>query len=75
MATDMKAILDNQRAAFEAARPESMSVRKDRLKRLIAMIKDNGEEFARAMSRDFGHRSHEQSMMTDIVPSISAVKY
>jgi coniferyl-aldehyde dehydrogenase len=39
------------------------------------MIKDNGEEFARAMSRDFGHRSHEQSMMTDIVPSISAVKY
>ena len=75
MATDMKAILDNQRAAFEAARPESMSVRKDRLKRLIAMITDNGEEFARAMSRDFGHRSHEQSMMTDIVPSISAVKY
>jgi len=73
--TAMMATLQRQRDAFTAARPESMSVRKDRLKRIIAMMKETGEEFARAISRDFGHRSHEQSLMTDIMPSVTAAKY
>jgi coniferyl-aldehyde dehydrogenase len=38
-------------------------------------MKDGGEELARAVSRDFGHRSHEQSLMTDIMPSVTAAKY
>ena len=71
----MADILQRQRAAFTTARPEALAVRKDRLKRIIAMMVDTGEEFARAISRDFGHRSHEQSLMTDILPSISAAKY
>ncbi|GAA4768118.1 coniferyl aldehyde dehydrogenase [Novosphingobium ginsenosidimutans] len=71
----MMATLQRQRDAFTAARPEPMSVRKDRLKRVIAMMKETGEEFARAISRDFGHRSHEQSLMTDIMPSVTAAKY
>lgn len=71
----MAAILDQQRAAFTAARPEPLTVRKDRLRRVVAMLKDSGEDFARAMSRDFGHRSHEQSLMTDIMPSVGAAKY
>ncbi len=75
MPSDMQTILNSQRAAFEAARPEPMAVRKDRLKRIIAMMKDKGEELARAISRDFGHRSHEQSLMADIMPSITAAKY
>lgn len=73
--TAMMATLQRQRDAFTAARPEQMSVRKDRLKRIIAMMKETGEEFARAISRDFGHRSHEQSLMTDIMPSVTAAKY
>lgn len=73
--TAMMATLQRQRDAFTAARPESMSVRKDRLKRIIAMMKETGEDFARAISRDFGHRSHEQSLMTDIMPSVTAAKY
>ncbi len=73
--TAMAAILEMQRSAFTAARPEPLSIRKDRLKRVIAMIKETGDEFARAMSRDFGHRSHEQSLLTDIMPSVSAAKY
>jgi len=73
--TAMMTTLQRQRDAFTAARPEAMSVRKDRLKRIIAMMKETGEEFARAISRDFGHRSHEQSLMTDIMPSVTAAKY
>jgi coniferyl-aldehyde dehydrogenase len=71
----MQQVLDLQRAAFTAARPEPIAVRKDRIRRLIAMLKDHGADFARAMSRDFGHRSHEQSLMTDIMPSVTAAKY
>lgn len=74
-AAAMSAILEAQRAAFTAARPEALSVRKDRLSRVIAMMKDSGQELARAISRDFGHRSHEQSLMTDIMPSVTAAKY
>ena len=73
--TAMMASLQRQRDAFTAARPEPMSVRKDRLKRIIVMMKETGEDFAHAISRDFGHRSHEQSLMTDIMPSVTAAKY
>ena len=38
------------------------------------MLTDEGERFCTAMSEDFGHRSREQSMMTDIVPSITEAK-
>ncbi|WP_338465865.1 coniferyl aldehyde dehydrogenase [Novosphingobium sp. ZN18A2] len=71
----MLAALEQQRAAFTAARPEELAVRNDRLERCVAMMKTHGEEFARAMSADFGHRSHEQSMMTDIMPSVGSVRY
>ena len=40
----MLATLNRQRDAFTAARPEPMSQRKDRLKRMIAMMKETGEE-------------------------------
>lgn len=73
--TDMLAVLERQRAAFTAARPEALSVRHDRLERCATMLKDHGEAFAKAMSADFGHRSHEQSMLTDIMPSVSIVRY
>lgn len=73
--TDMLAVLERQRTAFTAARPEALSVRHDRLERCATMLKEHGEAFAKAMSADFGHRSHEQSMLTDIMPSVSLVRY
>ena len=74
-AETMLAALGVQRAAFTAQLPVSASLRKDRLRRAIAMMVDHGEAFAKAMSEDFGHRSHEQSMMTDVVGSINPIKH
>ena len=71
----MQEVLDRQRAAFTAARPEPVSVRRDRLDRLIALSRERGEALARAMSADFGHRSVQQSMLTDIGPGVTAAKY
>ena len=75
MATNMQMVLEKQRASFIAALPEPMSVRSDRIDRAIALLIDNAENFAKAVSVDFGHRSREQTLMTDIMPSVSAMKH
>ncbi|KKI17385.1 coniferyl aldehyde dehydrogenase [Sphingomonas sp. Ag1] len=71
----MKDILSAQRDSFMAALPEPISVRKDRLKRAAAMIRDHADRFCDALSEDFGHRSREQSMITDIGGSISPIHH
>ena len=41
----MQDTLDRQRAAFMAELPVSLSIRKDRLRRVAAMIADNADRF------------------------------
>lgn len=71
----MQALLDRQKAAFVAARPEPLGVRRDRLERLADLALQNADALARAMSEDFGHRSHEQSLLTDIMPSVGLIRH
>jgi coniferyl-aldehyde dehydrogenase len=75
MTADLQSILQKQKTAFTAAMPEAMSVRRDRIDRAIALLIDYKDEFARAVSANFGHRSTEQTLMTDIMPSVSAMKH
>lgn len=72
---EMMPVLTAQRTAFTAELPVSRAVREDRLKRLAAMVIDNAQKLVQAMSDDFGHRSHEQSMLTDIGGSVSPIKH
>jgi coniferyl-aldehyde dehydrogenase len=69
------ATLEAQRLAFNTELPVSLTVRKDRLSRAAAMIGDNADAFCKALSEDFGHRSREQSMLTDIASSIAPLKH
>ena len=71
---EMERLLRRQRDAFVASRPEAMSMRKDRIKRAIALLKDHGEKLAKTMSADFGSRSMQQSMITDIAATVGAGK-
>jgi len=71
---ELEALLRRQREAFTASRPESMSMRKDRIKRAMALTKEHGEAFCKAMSADFGNRAMEQSMLTDIAATVGAGK-
>ena len=68
-------VLAKQRAAFTAAMPEALSVRRDRIDRAVALLIDHKDAFAKAVSADFGHRSTEQTLMTDIMPSVGALKH
>ncbi len=69
---EMETLLHRQRAAFTASRPEAMALRKDRIRRAMALVKDHGEAFAGAMSADFGNRSPAQSMLTDVAAVVGA---
>ena len=75
MTVDMYATLTTQRSAFIAELPVSLAVRRDRLSRARAMIKDAAGRFCDALSEDFGHRSREQSMLTDIAGSIGPIDH
>ena len=71
----MSGILAAQRAAFMAELPVPMATRKDRLNRAAAMITDNADRFCDALSEDFGHRSREQSMLTDLAASVAPIRH
>ena len=71
----LERILESQRRAFTEARPEPLSVRRDRIKRAMSILSEHGESLAEAMNSDFGSRSYEGSMMTDIVSTIGFGKY
>ena len=73
--TRLHTVLAKQRAAFTTALPESMAVRRDRIDRAIALLIVHKDAFAKAVSADFGHRSTEQTLMTDIMPSVGALKH
>ncbi|MBV7260205.1 coniferyl aldehyde dehydrogenase [Erythrobacter crassostreae] len=72
---EQEALLKRQRDAFTASRPESMAMRKDRIKRAMALLKEHAEEFCKTMSADFGNRAMEQSMLTDIAGTVGAGKH
>ncbi|MBI3345589.1 MAG: coniferyl aldehyde dehydrogenase [Burkholderiales bacterium] len=55
-----------QRRAFEAERMPAYEVRRDRLRRLLAMTRQHGEALAAAMAQDFGHRARQESLLADI---------
>ena len=71
----MQDILARQRAAFVAARPEALAIRMDRLTRLKALLTENDDALCAAMSADFGSRSREMSMISDVVAGVGMVNY
>ncbi len=74
-AAAMQDILARQRAAFTAELPVGAAIRKDRLRRALAIVLDHRDRLCAAMSEDFGHRSTELSMMTDIMASVKPLKH
>ena len=72
---EMQDTLRKQRAMFTQARPEPLAVRKDRIKRAVALLKEHADDLCKVMSADFGNRSPDQSMLTDIVGTVNFGKY
>lgn len=75
ISASIREILDRQKSAHIAKGPLSERERIDWLDRAIALIVDNQKEIAEALSSDFGHRSTDTSMMTDVMGSIAPLQH
>lgn len=72
---DMAALLGRQRSAFLMDGPPALADRKARLKRLRTAVLTHRGEVAEAVSADFGHRSHHETDLMEIVGVIQAIDY
>ena len=52
-----------------------VAVRLRRLDGLYALIHDNGDAFAAAVATDFGHRSHHETRLLELFPSLEAIRH
>jgi coniferyl-aldehyde dehydrogenase len=87
-APDARQLLEAQQAAFRAeagadapatgpepaAGPDAR-VRRDRLKRAIALLVDHQVDICEALAHDFGRRPATLTRFVDILPAISSLKY
>ena len=66
----MQDLLDRQKQAYLAEGLVSAATRNDRLERAANLLINNGDKLVEAMCADFGHRSEQQSLFTDVAASI-----
>lgn len=72
---DMLAILNRQKKAYIAEGVVTAETRIDRLDRAINILKKHGTSLSEAMAADFGHRSMDQSKLTDIDGAIAPLEH
>lgn len=72
---DLKPTLDRLQASYIQAGIPSAEERLDRIQRLMKLLSQHADDFCTAMNADFGHRSRESSLMTDVLSSFDMAKY
>ena len=71
----MAGVLAKQKAAIIRDGIPSLAKRTEWIDKSIDLLATHGEALSRAMADDFGHRSIDQSNLTDIAGSIGALKH
>jgi coniferyl-aldehyde dehydrogenase len=70
----MLTVLEAQKRAHIREGAPKASLRKDRLNRGIALLVDHKQEIVDAMNADFGARSKDMGMLTDVAGAIGPMK-
>ena len=70
----MRTLLDLQKRAQLAKGPPDARLRKDRLTRCINLLLTHKDELVNAIVADFGVRSRDMTLLTDIVAGIAPLK-
>src|SRR5690606_12580085 len=63
-----------QREAFARDRYPSLSVRRDRLERLLALVREDEAEIVRAIDADFRGRSPHETRLAELLVSETAIR-
>ncbi len=66
---------ETQRAAYAREPMPSLAVRKDRLRRLIAMTRQNEQALCEAIAEDFGHRAHQETLLAEVFTTITGAEH
>ena len=72
--SEMMSVLDRQKKSYIAEGEVSAETRIDRIDRAISLLQRHGAKLCEAMAADFGHRSIEQSKLTDVDGAIGPLK-
>lgn len=67
--------LDRLKAAYAAEPSPSLDERKQRLIMLKQALIANKQALVEALSDDFGYRSEFDTVMTDVLPTVSHINY
>lgn len=71
----MRDRLKAMRLMAQGEGPVPLSVRRDRLQRLMRMLAHNAQQFCDTLEQDFGGRSRETSLMNDVLATTSSARY
>lgn len=71
----VRAVLARQHAAFLADGPPSAELRIERINRVIALLVENQQRLCEALAKDFTWRSHDQSLLADVLLPVQGLKY
>ena len=73
--SDLQAAYAQQRDAFRADPYPAWELRADRLRRLLALLREGETRICEAIDSDFGQRSHAETQALELVPSLSALRH
>jgi coniferyl-aldehyde dehydrogenase len=68
-------ILERQRAAFVRRGPPSLDQRRQNLMKLKKLLRDRQADIIRAINDDFGHRSHHETSLFELVSVTNGIQY
>src|ERR1700730_7767694 len=68
-------LLQHQQQAFLEQGPPDLSLRLNRIDRLLALLLEDTDAFTEAMAADFGTRSRAASLFTEVVGMIPVIEH
>ncbi len=72
---ELQALLALQRNACRAAPVPSEALRRQRLQALRDFLLDHREAICEAIARDYGHRSHHETLLTELMPALKEIEH
>jgi coniferyl-aldehyde dehydrogenase len=71
----VRAVLARQQAASLVEGPPSAQLRIERINRVISLLVDNQKDLCEALASDFTWRSHDQSLLADVLLPVRGLEY
>lgn len=68
-------IFQQHQRNFQVSRYPEISIRKKRLLALKTLLQHNSEVLVKAVSSDFSHRSGDETLFLELLPSVKAINY